>query len=372
MAKDFMSKLVALEGAVSNDYDPFSNVVRTPSPSFNSLFGKAHGLPRGYSAVVYGPQKGGKTLIANAMAGQVHKDYPDSYVIKFDTEFREQAQNTPEALKMWGIDRSRYLAFSVNSAELIFDRIESEIAAMCQDGMDVPLIILDSTSSIQGQREEEAESVTKQFIGDHAMTLQKGLRRILSVQRKYNIGLLMTAHVRAEMDQVEIMRGNKYRMQASYGLKHHTEYFILMEPNQSKEGKVDLLGNTFTNEAITDVKDNAERTGHKIKATMKDSSLGPKGRVAEFTLDYNNGIVNTYEEVFLLGTGRNVIQRPNQLSYTYKNVTWKGKANCVEALRADPDMCKEIVKEIRAQDLKNAFSSQDRLDAEANAEAIIE
>jgi hypothetical protein len=38
--------------------------------------------------------------------------------------------------------------------------------------------------------------------------------------------------------------------------------------------------------------DKAEITGHKIRVTMKKSSMGPKLRTGEFTLDYNTGIIN--------------------------------------------------------------------------------
>jgi hypothetical protein len=82
-----------------------------------------------------------------------------------------------------------------------------------------------------------ADSVMVQQIGDEAKTLQDGFKRILAVQRKYKIAVVLTSHVRAEMDQAEQMRGNKVRMGASFGVQHYGEYFMFVEPNKSKEGK---------------------------------------------------------------------------------------------------------------------------------------
>src|SRR6185369_1238762 len=99
--KKFMEKLLAGKGAVVGQKDPHSYVIRTPSPSLNFTFGNAHGLPAGYSLLLYGPPRGGKSIILNSMIGQLHKDDPEAFAIKFNTEFREGGQLTPEQAKVW-------------------------------------------------------------------------------------------------------------------------------------------------------------------------------------------------------------------------------------------------------------------------------
>ncbi len=128
--KNWLSTLSNLEGAVIDDYDPHKHVIRSPSPSVNFCFGKGHGIGAGLALALGGPPKGGKTLLTNAFAGQLHKDDPEGLVIKFNTEFRERGQSTPqERQRIWGIDPDRYLVYEVNSPMMIFDRIEKEIAA---------------------------------------------------------------------------------------------------------------------------------------------------------------------------------------------------------------------------------------------------
>lgn len=359
MSKDYMKQLQKLEGAVVNQYDPFAHVIQTPSPSVNFCFGNSWGLPQGFSLVLYGPPKGGKSLICNAMIGQLHRDDPEAVVIKFDTEFRELGQLTDEKCKMWGIDRNRYVVYQVNSPAMVFDRIEKDIASMCQDGAPIKMVIIDSIQGIQGRRSMNAESIDVQQIGDHALTIQEGLKRINSVQHTCKFGLVLTCHIRAEMDMLEQRRGNKVKMAASFGLQHHGDYFMFVEPNRTKEGRTGVLGQEFRDETLTDLNDNAERTGHKIRVCMKDSSLGPKGRVGEFTLDYHKGIIDVHEEVFLLGVARGVIEHPNNLTYAFGDKKWSGKPATVEAIRDSNELQSAILTELRRRDMAGEFRAMD-------------
>lgn len=369
MGKDWMKALNKLEGAVTERYNPFAHVIRTPSPSVNFVFGKSHGLPLGYSLVMYGPPKGGKSVLCNAMIGQLHRDDPDAIAIKFNTEMREMGQLSPEQASLWGIDMDRYVAYDVNQPDQIFDRIEKDIAAMCQEGAPIKLIIIDSLNAIQGRRAMNAESIMTQQIGDLALTLKEAMKWILPVQRKYKIAVVMTSHIAAEMDQAEQMRGNKVKMASGYGVQHHAEYFMYVEPNKAKTGRQTVLGEDLTDETRTDLMDKAERTGHKIRVCMKDSSMGPKGRTGEFTLHYDKGIINTHEEVFLLGVNRNVIGHPNNQTYTFGEKKWAGKAAMLQAITEDRDLYNAVISELKRRDLAGIDVADEEASPAAEASA---
>lgn len=369
MAKNnrIMDKLLGISGArMGLDSDPHGYVIRSSSPSYNFLFGNAHGLPAGFTKMVWGPYKGGKSIIINDMIGQLHKDDPEAWAIKFDTEFREAAQNPPSRYPVFGIDAERYVPYSVNTPDKIFDVIEKDFPAMIQDmKMKLKLVAIDSISNIQGRRSMNADSVMVQQIGDQAKTIQDGLQRILPIQRQFGFAVVLSAHVRAQMDLVEQMRGNKFRPAAAHGTQHVTEYNVFMEPNLGKEGRKDLLENEFVNDTVEDLAGKGERTGHKIKCQMKDSSLGPKGRHGEFTLDYNRGIINQHEEVFQLGVGYNIVEKPNNLVYRFGENEWRGKPAMLEALKNDPLMQEAILTELRKRDRSNKLG-------EAKAEEPVE
>lgn len=356
--KNLMASLMKLDGAVTERRNVHSTVVGGKSPSFNFCFGKGWGLPFGYTLVLYGPPKGGKSVCANAMIAQLHADYPDAVAIKFDTEMREEGQMSEEDAVKWGIDLNRYACYSVNDPELIFDRISKDIAEKIQKGLEVRLIIIDSLTSIKGRRAMNQTTIMTQQIGDLALTLQEGLKQILEVQRKYKIAVVLTAQVRAEMDQLEQKRGNKVKMAASFGVQHAAEYFMFVEMDRCKEGREDLLGNKLLNTNLTDLNDNEDRTGHKIRFCLKDSSMGPKGRCGEFTFDYNTGITSTHEEVFLLGVNRGVIEKPNQLNYEFGGRKWAGKATMLQALKDDAELRSAILAELRRRDLEGMFKDE--------------
>jgi len=353
MAKKWLTALQKMEGAVLGDYNPNDHVLRSPSPSFNFMFGNGHGLPQGFTMVLGGVPKGGKSVICNAMIGQLHKDDPDGFVIKFDTEYRESGQLTSEQAGLWGIDRERYLCYQTNSAAVVFDRIEKEIAALCQEGMPLKMIIIDSINAMQGIRGQNSDGLEAQVnqFGDLARALPEAFKRIVPMQRKYRIGLILTCHVRAEMDAQEQRRtGSKTRLALPFGAAHFAESFISVEPNRNKDAKTDLSGNEFRNESLGDIADNSEQTGHKIRAKMVNASMGPKGRVAEFTLDYHKGIINTHEEVFLLGKNRGVITMPNQLSYEFGGQKWVGKQAMLDALAKDRVLYDAVLAEVYRRD----------------------
>lgn len=367
--KHWMQKMSDMEGAVNEDQpNPFSIGVRSPSPSLNFTFGNNHIIPAGYSVVFWGPPKGGKSVVCNAIAGQIHRDDPEAWVIKYDAELRERVQLTPKDKAMYGIDNGRYKCWSVNAPDQIYDHFATQVAAMCEDGCPIRVCIIDSMNAIQGRRAMNATTVMTQQIGDNALTNKEGLKRILAVQRKYNITLLMTAHVGAELDTTEQMRGNKVRMAQAYGVQHHAEFFCYVEKDKTKAGKSDLLGGAFEDANLSDMNDNADKTGHKIRVIMKDSSLGPSGRQGSFTFDYEKGIVNTHEEVFMLGQNRGVLGRPNNRIYTFGDMKWDGKEAMLEAVKNDPELAKAILKEVKERDMKGMFTAQDSAEsAQINA-----
>lgn len=343
-----------MDGAVKRDYDPFAHVLRTPSPSVNFIFGGAHGLPLGYSAILSGLPKSGKSLLINAFMGQLHKDDPDAICLKFDSEMRE-GTTTDRQLKVWGIDPERYQGYSTNQPHEIFDKIENEVNALCQAGAPIRLIAIDSMTGIVGRRSMDSETILDQQRGDEALTITTGLKRILPCIRRNRIALLMTTHVRAEQDPMKA-KYVPHKMAAPFALKHFSEYFITVSQNTSAEGKKDLSGNEFVDESVKDLMDKNERTGHKIRVTMAESSVGVPGRVGELTLDYDRGIINQHEELFKLATKRGVVPLEGK-SFIVKDFPEKGedqkyigRDNFANAIKNNEFLYAELEKRIRAID----------------------
>ncbi len=370
MAKiDWMKKVSTLKGAVNEYRDIHESVIQTASPSLNFIYGNGWGLPRGYSVMMYGPPKSGKSIITYLMAGGIHRDYPEGWVIKFNTEFREQAQLPPSKMPMYGIDQKRWKAVEANNPEFVYNQITGEIDAWCKDGFPLVAVILDSMNGVQGRRQMASEKgVMQQQIGDVAATNKEGLKAVLEVQRRHNFALIMTTHVGIEMDPIEQKRGNKFRMGAGIGCQHHGEYFMYVEANRNKAGRADMTGTEFVNPNLKDMNDDADRTAHKIRCVMKDATMGPKGRMGEFTFDYQQGVINQHEEVYLLGYNRGAILKDGGHYYTVPGIETpqcKGEANFLNFLKTAPQVQEHILKELKRQDLTGASK---KADAKAAAE----
>jgi len=357
---DWMKELNKLEGGVDDSYNPFSNIVDTESPSLNFTFGGSWGLPKGFSVALWGPRKGGKSLITNMMAAKIHKDDPTAWVIKFNTEGRELLQFPPAVREQWGVDNKRYKCFEVNSPALVFDVIEKQLSAMIQDGMNIGLVIIDSINQIRGRRSLNADTVDTQQIGDHAATLKDGFSRILQAHRQGKFALAIVCQASAEMDKHEVMRGHTIKMNAPNAVQHYAEYFLYVEKILSKEGRVDELGNDLADESLKDVAGKADLTGHKIRVQMRASSGGVAGRTGVFTLDYKRGVINVHEEVFKLGVARGVIEKPTNSSYSFCGKKWTGKPATLAALKGDLSLQAEIVKELKKRDLEGKFKEKDQ------------
>lgn len=349
---NWLKQLQNLDGAVnaSGDVYDLNNIIRMPSPSLGYVFEKGHGLPKGFSVAIYGPPGGGKTVMTNHIIGLLHQDDPDALVIKFNTELREAAQLPEKDYPLFGIDKERYVAYNANAPEMIFDRIEKEIAAMCDDGAQIKLIVIDSLNNIQGRRAANATTVLTQQIGDEALTLKEGLKRIIPVLRKHNIALICTNQVRAELDPIEQMRGKKMKMASSFATQHFIEYFLFVEKDKTKDGRVDALGEEFVDESKTDMAGKAEKTGFKVRFKMEKSSLGADGRSGEFTWDFKRGIINTHEEVFELGVNLGIITKPNNVMYEFGGNQWRGKEAMLTAIKDSAELYNNIWTEIKRRD----------------------
>ncbi len=328
--KSKWGNLAGLSGEVDRSYNAFDHIVESSSPSFNFLFANTHGLPQGLTLALIGPPKCGKTLIVNDIITKLHQSDPEAHVAKFDTEFRATSQGQTKLTS--GIDLDRYFDWTVNTPKETFDRIE--------------LVVIDSINGIQGRRTLNADTIDQQQIGDWALTVGEGFKRILPVIRKYNMALIVTAHVRQEFDRLEIMRGNTTRAAIPLGVRHLIEYFVRVEADKTKDGRV-------FDEDQSDMKGNAVQTGHRIWTKMTDSSNGPPGRVAQFVLKYDTGIVNLGEEVADLGVATGVIEKPNQQSYKFQDSIWRGQKNLADALESNPELRKQVIDMIKERDAQN-------------------
>lgn len=348
MAKNKWTKMLTdYDYALDPTKDGFSeeNVIKSNSPYINWTFAnKSHGLPKGAGVLLSGPPKAGKSFIANSFIAEQHKKNPETITVSFNTEMRGAWQNS----NFVGIDKERHVSYETNEPAKIFDFIKNDLQGMLQDGMPLGLVIIDSLSGIQGIKRQNAESIEQHLMGDQALTIGIGLDMIIPIFRKYNIPWIATAQVRANLDAGP--HGPKFKTQASNKTLHSLEYFMNVRRANAADDKVDIGGNKFEDGNIKDARGNKELTGHKIYVTMEQSSLGTAGRAGIITIDYDKGIVNQHEELFLMGYNTGVIKREGTSKYVYKDFMVVGKANFANAIKENSELAESILKDVMALD----------------------
>jgi hypothetical protein len=113
---------------------------------------------------------------------------------------------------------------------------------------------------------------------------------------------------------------------------------------------VNLAGEEFTDPTVLDFMDKSQKTAHKIRFRVEESSFAHSGRTAEFTLDYDKGLINQYEEVFTLALNYGIIQKPNNVTYQIGENKYKGLVACLTAIRDNQALCDELLESVRKMD----------------------
>ena len=220
------------------------------------------------------------------------------------------------------------------------------IEPMVQDGMPLKMVVIDSLTAIGGIK-AEGRSVADHLIGDKALTITRGLDRIIPFFKKNNITYLTVAQVRMNIGAM----GHAPKTKAAVPLacEHNHEYFVSIKRATAADDKKDLEGKSFEG-GSKDAKGKKDITGHKIFVKMEKNSIGTAGRTALITLDYKEGFINQHEEIFDLGKNTGVFERPNNVTYIYEGISYKGKNAMANAIKDDPALGQRIVDQVRELD----------------------
>lgn len=339
--KKWMAMLRKQESAV--DYSTIhrsNHVFQSPSPGINYLFGKKQGILPGYTALISGPPKSGKSLFALAFAGQLHRDDPEAIVLHFDTEYRKTVDTWAG---VFGIDIDRIQSYATNDPTQIFDFIANEVKAMLQEGCPIKMIIIDSLAMIQYPKEANKEKSTDFVMGDAAAYLGPAMKMIIPVIRTYGIANIICQHARMNMDPTKA-KYYPWIIPGGTALKHSVEYWMFCQKIDSKDSK------TFDSE-VKDGAGNFIQTGHKIRVKMDENSLGPQARAVEVSLSYMHGIINQHLELADLASNMGIVERPSQSSYVFEDKKWVGFDNFALAIKADDEMKNKLINKIKEVDI---------------------
>jgi RecA/RadA recombinase len=292
----WMKKLESDFAKVAADMDkPSENTIRLASPSFNWAVGNG-GLTEGKAVCFFGPESSGKSLLSQLVLVELQKKYPESIQILIDAEF---SFNRDWFEKLGG-DLNRLLVKQTNDPLEIFDWLEKDVLEMLQDGAPINGLMIDSVKSIRYPGDLKDKSTDITMGGSGAKYLGPALKGLLPIIRTYNITTLLVQQVYEEMDQYKKMN-NPWIIPDGRALKHFCDYMLQVERVDTKAGRLEEGKN---------IAGGAYQVGHKVRVKGKKNRVGAPYRVAEFTLRYDSGIVDTENEIYELAKSLGVIYHP--------------------------------------------------------------
>lgn len=349
MKNKWTQTLKAYEDTVNYDYDAFTpeNCIYTPSPYVNWIFAnKSHGIPKGTGTLFFSEPKAGKSLMIQAIVGEMHQKNPDAIAIIFNSEMRGAFQTG----LFDTIDKDRLIIYDTNRPEDIFDRFEKDIQPLIQDGMPLGLVAFDSITNIGGTKSMSADrSVNDHLIGDKALTITKGWEKVIPIFKRHKIPYIGVEQMRKNVDASN-PHAPKEKMAGVFSTKHAFEYFVSIKRANAADDKVDIEGNKFEKEDVKDARGNKDQTGHRIYFKMEQSSLGTGGRSGVITIDYKKGIINQHQEIFELGKNTGIIKNLNAGSYELYGEKIRGKAEVALRIKEDQELAKKILSDIKKLD----------------------
>ncbi len=336
----WMSKLVSDFGQLASEMPaPTERVVSLPSPSLNWAVSNG-GITAGKIVTLYGPESGGKSLLMQLLLIQLQNDNPEGIVILFDAEF---AFNKNWFQKLGG-DLNRLIVKQTNDPLKIFDYIERDLLALLQDGCPIVGIAIDSVKAIRYPKDMKQKSTDLTMGGGGASYLGPAFKAIIPVIRTHNITTILVQQVYEEMDAMKKLR-NPFLVPDGRALKHASDYMLEVTKQDTKAGSI-VEGASMTGSEL--------QVGHKVRVRVKKNRLGPPNRIAEFSLHYEHGIIDTGNEAFTLAKALGVVYHPVNPSTGKENPQmWqfrdydavRGEANIRDMIIADPTMLRQMIED---------------------------
>lgn len=352
----WMSKLTADFGKIAAALPkPTDQVIPLASPSLNWAIGNG-GLVVGKAICFYGAESGGKSLLMQLTMAEIQKQDPDAICILFDAEY---AFNPSWFAKLGG-DLNRLVVRQTNDPLKIFDYISGEMLEMIQEGAPIKCIAIDSVKSIKYPKDMKKQSTDQTMGGGGASYLGSALKHVTPVIRENNITCLLVQQVYEEMDQYKKMR-NPYIVPDGRALKHFCDYMAQVDKLETKDGIV---------EGGENIHGGSAQTGHKVRVKFKKNRVGAPYRTAQFTLDYEFGIVDTANEVFDLAKSLGIVYHPvNPDTGKVNNQMWqfasyppiRGEANMRQFVTSSVQVKEEVIAACNGATLEQVAARNDEI-----------
>jgi recombination protein RecA len=350
MSIDQKDKLKAIDGAVTQIERQFGKgsimrlgqrsglsipAIPTGSIALDAAVGIG-GFPRGRVVEVYGPESSGKTTLALSVVAQAQR--LGGVAAFIDAEHAIDAEYAGKI----GVDIDNLLISQPDYGEQAL-----EIAEMLVRSNSVDVVVIDSVAALVPRAEIEGE-MGDSHVGLQARLMSQALRKLTAIVAKSKTCLVFINQIR---EKIGVMFGSPETTSGGRALKFYSSI------------RLDIR-------RIGTLKDGETVVGSRAKVKVVKNKVAAPFRIAEFDIDYGEGISRPGELVDM-GVEHKIVGKSGAW-YNYGDVRLgQGRENAKTFLRENPDLANEIESALRAAlglPLLDAAAKGDEAEAKGQSE----
>ncbi len=291
------------------------------------------GFPHGRVVEVYGPESSGKTTLALSVVGQAQKQGGVAAFID-----AEHALD-PEYAQKLGVDIDNLLISQPDYGEQALEIAEALVRSNAVD-----IVVIDSVAALVPRAELEGE-MGDSHVGLQARLMSQALRKLTAIVAKSKTCLVFINQIR---EKIGVMFGSPEVTTGGRALKFYSSV------------RIDIR-------RIGALKDGDQVVGARAKVKVVKNKVAAPFRIAEFDIDYKEGISRVGELVDL-GVEYNRVAKSGAW-YNYGDVRLgQGRENAKQFLRDNPDLADELEQSLRQEmGLVVAEPTEEPVEAEAGS-----
>lgn len=270
------------------------------------------GVPKGRVIEIYGPESSGKTTLATHIIAEAQKAGGIAAFIDAEHAFDQFYA------KKLGVDIENLLISQPDNGEQALEIADNLIRSGAID-----VIVIDSVAALVPKAEIEGE------MGDSKMGLQarlmsQALRKLTGTINKTGCCCIFINQLR---EKIGVMFGNPETTTGGNALKFYASV------------RLDIR-------RISQIKDNDEVAGNRVKVKIVKNKVAPPFRIAEFDIMFGEGISKS-GEIVDLGVEHGIIKKAGSW-FSYGDTKLGQGRDAAKQLMADnPELSDEIETKIK-------------------------
>ncbi|MEE8392400.1 MAG: recombinase RecA, partial [Anaerolineae bacterium] len=286
-------------------------VIPTGSLAIDHALGVG-GIPRGRVTEIYGPEGSGKTTLAQHIVAEAQKREGVAAFIDM-----ENALDPVYAAKC-GVDVDNLLISQPDTGEQALEIAETLIRSGA-----VAVIVVDSVAALVPRAEIEGE-MGASHPGLQARLMSQALRKLSGAIKQSNTAMIFINQLR---EKIGVMFGNPVTTSGGRALKFYASV------------RLDIR-------RIAAIKHKGEVIGNRTRVRVTKNKVAPPFRVAEFDINYSEGISKT-GDLLDMAVELEEIEKRGSYYYRVGETLAQGRENANQFLREHPDIADQVEAAVR-------------------------